>query len=71
MNLAPKELAHDFNFPGDENDRTNTMDFIDKMLNKGEQDNNKQFQKTNTDYNKRNQQLFEGNDFELPKYDGF
>ena len=47
------------------------MDFIDKMLNKGEQDNNKQFQKTNTDYNKRNQQLFEGNDFELPKYDGF
>lgn len=52
-----------FVLSGAEADRTTTMDFIDQMLNKGEQDN---FKKSNTDY----KQLFDGNDFKLPDYDG-
>lgn len=36
LNPFPRDIVNDFNFQGDDGDRTNTMDFIDKMLNKGE-----------------------------------
>ena len=41
-------------------ERTNTMDFIDKMLNNDMKENE-------TNYKK----MYEGNDFKIPEYDGF
>ena len=66
QNLPEVKPINDFVLSGVDGDRTTTMDFIDHMLNKGEQDNKLKQSKGAADYKK----LFEGNDFKLPEYDG-
>jgi hypothetical protein len=41
-------------------ERTDTMDFIDKMLNQGQQNNNQDLQK-----------MFNDENFKIPEYEGF
>ena len=53
------EPNYDFKMSAAAGERTDTMDFIDKMLNQGEKDN------------QNYQKMFNGDDFKIPEYEGF
>lgn len=57
--VKPPPPKYDFKMSAGAGERTDTMDFIDKMLDQGDKDNQ--------DY----QKMFNGDNFKIPEYDGF